>query len=54
MQVHNYSIEYNSGKGRSLMSHIRRTRHIMMPSYRSCFSYSIFNSKNNLSSDIMI
>ncbi|WP_423805873.1 leader peptide SpeFL [Pasteurella multocida] len=23
------------------MAHIRRTRHIMMPSYRSCFSYSI-------------
>ncbi|PJG84221.1 leader peptide SpeFL [Conservatibacter flavescens] len=37
--------EYNPTKGRSLMAHIRRTRHIMMPSHRSCFSYSIFGSR---------
>ncbi|QPB41594.1 leader peptide SpeFL [Rodentibacter haemolyticus] len=28
------------------MAHIRRTRHIMMPSHRSCFSYSVFASQN--------
>lgn len=32
---------FNPIKGRSLMAHIRRTRHIMMPSHRSCFSYSV-------------
>nr|WP_279625904.1 leader peptide SpeFL [Rodentibacter myodis] len=29
-----------------MMAHIRRTRHIMMPSHRSCFSYSVFASQN--------
>ncbi|MDC2826320.1 leader peptide SpeFL [Rodentibacter pneumotropicus] len=33
---------FNPIKGRSLMAHIRRTRHIMKPSHRSCLSYSIF------------
>ncbi|HHF7215528.1 TPA: leader peptide SpeFL [Haemophilus influenzae] len=40
-------LRFNPIKGRSLMAHIRRTRHIMMPSYRSCFSYSLFASQNN-------
>ncbi|MBF0751923.1 MULTISPECIES: leader peptide SpeFL [unclassified Pasteurella] len=39
-------LSLNPIKGRSLMAHIRRTRHIMMPSYRSCFSYSVFASQN--------
>ncbi|CWX55818.1 TPA: leader peptide SpeFL [Haemophilus influenzae] len=39
-------LRFNPIKGRSLMAHIRRTRHIMMPSYRSCFSYSLFASQN--------
>ena len=30
-------LRFNPIKGRSLMAHIRRTRHIMMPSHRSCF-----------------
>nr|WP_231901180.1 leader peptide SpeFL [Haemophilus influenzae] len=29
------------------MAHIRRTRHIMMPSHRSCFSYSVSLLKIN-------
>ncbi|MFZ7264547.1 leader peptide SpeFL [Avibacterium volantium] len=33
----------------SLMAHIRRTRHIMMPSHRSCFSYSLFAIQNSSS-----
>ncbi len=45
MLIHDYYKEYHPDKGRSIMAHIRRTRHIMMPSYRSCFSYSIFNSQ---------
>ena len=32
-------LRFNPIKGRSLMAHIRRTRHIMMPSHSSCFSY---------------
>ena len=39
-------LRFNPIKGRSLMAHIRRTRHIMMPSHRSCFSYSVFASQN--------
>ena len=39
-------LRFNPIKGRSLMEHIRRTRHIMMPSHRSCFSYSVFASQN--------
>ncbi|HHE9450028.1 TPA: leader peptide SpeFL [Haemophilus influenzae 10810] len=39
-------LRFNPIKGRSLTAHIRRTRHIMMPSYRSCFSYSLFASQN--------
>lgn len=39
-------LSLNPIKGRSLMAHIRRTRHIMMPSHRSCFSYSVFASQN--------
>ncbi|MFQ1015559.1 leader peptide SpeFL [Avibacterium paragallinarum] len=46
-------MEYNPGKGISLMAHIRRTRHIMMPSHRSCFSYSLFSSQSG-SSDYLI
>ncbi|HEA3264387.1 TPA: DUF2618 domain-containing protein [Pasteurella multocida] len=45
MLIHDYYKEYHPDKGRSIMAYIRRTRHIMMPSYRSCFSYSIFNSQ---------
>lgn len=41
--LHNYDSQYNPIKGRSLMAHIRRTRHITMPSHRSCFSYSTFS-----------
>ncbi|WP_269471088.1 leader peptide SpeFL [Actinobacillus delphinicola] len=26
------------------MAHIRRTRHLTMPFFRPCFSYSFFNS----------
>nr|WP_319048618.1 leader peptide SpeFL [Pasteurella multocida] len=37
MLIHDYYKEYHPDKGRSIMAHIRRTRHIMMPSYRSCF-----------------
>ncbi|MDP9501019.1 leader peptide SpeFL [Bisgaard Taxon 45] len=51
MLIHNYYQEYHPDKGRSIMSHIRRTRHIMMPSHRSCFSYSLFNSKASSSND---
>lgn len=47
MSTYRHHIEYNPIKGRSIMAHIRRTRHIMMPAYRSCLSYSIFTSKNN-------
>lgn len=47
MFKHNYYEEYHPDKGRSIMAHIRRTRHIMMPAYRACFSYSIFSSKGN-------
>ncbi|HAS03029.1 MAG TPA: hypothetical protein DCR57_04655 [Pasteurella multocida] len=36
MLIHDYYKEYHPDKGRSIMAHIRRTRHIMMPSYRSC------------------
>ena len=39
-------LRFNPIKCRSLMAHIRRTRHIMMPSHRSCFSYSVFASQN--------
>ncbi|MDP8039179.1 MULTISPECIES: leader peptide SpeFL [Pasteurellaceae] len=39
-----YKLEYCPDKGRSIMAHIRRTRHIMMPAYRSCFSYYCFQS----------
>ncbi|MEE3608959.1 leader peptide SpeFL [Avibacterium paragallinarum] len=46
-------MEYNPGKGISLMAHIRRIRHIMMPSHRSCFSYSLFSSQSG-SSDYLI
>lgn len=49
MLKHDYYIEYNPGKGRSIMAHIRRTRHIMMPSHRSCFSYSLFATQDNSS-----
>ncbi|OPC93621.1 hypothetical protein BTV58_04910 [Pasteurella multocida subsp. multocida] len=45
MLIHDYYKEYHPDKGRSIMAHIRRTRHIMMPLYRSCFPYSIFNSQ---------
>lgn len=48
---HLHNLDYNPDKGRSLMAHIRRIRHIMMPSYRSCFSFSIFSSKIYASSD---
>lgn len=48
MFIHNYSKEYNPIKGRSLMAHIRRTRHIMKPSHRSCFSFALLNAKSNL------
>ncbi|MFZ7201771.1 leader peptide SpeFL [Avibacterium avium] len=44
-----YHIDYNPGKGVSLMAHIRRTRHIMMPSHRSCFSYSLFATQSSSS-----
>lgn len=49
MRVHTRSLQlltFNPSKGRSLMAHIRRTRHIMMPSHRACFSYSVFASQN--------
>lgn len=42
--VKNILMELNPIKGRSLMAHIRRTRHIMMLRCRDCFSYSTFNS----------
>ncbi|MCU9998615.1 leader peptide SpeFL [[Pasteurella] aerogenes] len=51
MLVHNYTKEYNPGKGLSLMAHIRRTRHIMKPSHRSCFSFALLCSKDNLDSN---
>ncbi|MDO5055630.1 MAG: leader peptide SpeFL [Pasteurella oralis] len=47
MLIHDYHKEYRPDKGRSIMAHIRRTRHIMMPAYRACFSYSIFTSHGN-------
>ncbi|ACA32084.1 unknown protein [Histophilus somni 2336] len=47
MLDHNYSQEYNPIKGRSLMAHIRRTRHLMKPSHRSCFSFAILHSKSD-------
>ncbi|NMR23537.1 DUF2618 domain-containing protein [Pasteurella multocida] len=43
MLLHYYYKEYHPVKVRSILSHIRITRHIMMPSYRSCFSFSFFN-----------
>ncbi|MGL5799732.1 MAG: leader peptide SpeFL [Plesiomonas sp.] len=30
-------------KGLSIMKHIRRTRHLMMPIYRSYFAFCIFH-----------
>ncbi|MGL5345171.1 leader peptide SpeFL [Plesiomonas sp.] len=35
---------YSGGdvKGLSIMKHIRRTRHLMMPVYRSYFSFAFF------------
>ncbi len=35
----------NPTAGLSIMAHIRRTRHIMMPLFRSYFSYAFFNSQ---------
>ncbi|HGO5857498.1 TPA: leader peptide SpeFL [Mannheimia haemolytica] len=46
--LHKYNIEYFPDKGKSLMAHIRRTRHIMMPACRSCFSFSYFQSLNSV------
>ena len=45
-------LRFNPIKGRSLMAHIRRTRHIMMPSHRPCFSYSVFSSHAKIMSII--
>lgn len=45
MLMLDYYTEYHPDKGRSIMAHIRRTRHITMPEYRSCFSYSVFISQ---------
>ncbi len=36
-------------KGKStIMVHIRRTRHIMMPSHRDCFDYSLYFPLQNI------
>ncbi|MFA9499554.1 leader peptide SpeFL [Mannheimia sp. E30BD] len=47
IMLHKYHIEYFPDKGKSLMAHIRRTRHIMMPACRSCFHFSYFQSLNS-------
>lgn len=41
MNIQHYAV-YKQGSGVSIMAHIRRTRHIMMPLYRSYFSFAYF------------